>query len=115
MNTKTSNKTTYSIKEACETLELSPVYVRRMIQKGVIKTNKVEIAKNTFKHEIEAEEIERWRNSIGNRSKREDGRLKFTLYASQDELQQIQKLLEDNTIEALIQRSNKVKAVEEAE
>lgn len=105
------NTTKLGIKDVCEKFGLTPVYVRRMIQQGKIKTEKVEIGKNTFKHFINIEEIERWRASVSARSNREDGRSKFVLYASQEEMDKIQALLANEEIEAPIQRANKVKQV----
>lgn len=98
-----------SIKDVVEQFELSPVYVRRMIQHGKIKTTKVEIGKNTFKHMIEKAEIERWRAESVTHSRRADNRSKFVLYATTEELEAIQNLLSENNIEAVINRANKVK------
>jgi len=103
----------YTIKEICIELKLSEVYVRRMIHHGKIKTTKVEIAKNTFKHQIAEDELNRWRKETSGRSKREDGRSKFTLYATADEYDKIQKLLETESIESPLIRTNKVKNVTE--
>ena len=97
------------IKDVAKELGLSEVYVRRMILKGKIETIKKEIRTNTFKHLITREEVERWRSSVASRSKREDGRSKFTLYSTKEEYEAIQKLLKEQDIQALIQRSNKVK------
>lgn len=108
-----SNK--LSIKDVCEQFELSPVYVRRMIQRGEIKTELVPVSEGskTTKHMIDQEEIIRWRASKANRSTREDGRSKYVLYANADEIKAIESLLETNAIEAIVVRANKVKQVEE--
>lgn len=103
-----------TIKEVCEELGLTMVYVRRMIQKGKIKTTKVEMNKNQFKHLVSREEVERWRASITHRSTRDDGRNKFVLYATQDELAVIEQLLGENNIESIITRANKVKEISDA-
>ena len=106
------NDNKLSIKDVCVEFELSPVYVRRMIQRGEIKTELVPISEGskTEKHLIDREEIIRWRSTKGlNRTNREDGRMKFVLYADSNEIEQIQKLLESNQIESIITRANKVK------
>lgn len=113
MNTDTTKTTMYGIKDACKLLGLSEVYVRRMILKGIIPTTKVEIRTNTFKHLISEDDLNIWRESVKGRSRREDGRSKFTLYASIEELAQIQALLEENSIESPVIRSNKVKTFTE--
>ncbi len=104
-----------SIKDVCDRYELSSVYVRRMIQRGEIKTELVPLSEGskTMKHLIAVEEIERWRASKGsNRSNREDGRSKFTLYANAEEYEAIMKLLEENQIESIVVRANKVKEIQ---
>ena len=105
------NENLLSIKDVCKLLDLTEVYVRRMILKGKIETTKLEIHKNTYKHMITREEVNRWRSSVSGRSRREDGRNKFTLYGTSEEIEQIRKLLEEGKIESVIERSNKVKEV----
>ena len=101
MNTK------LSIKEVCSKYGLSEVYVRRMILKGKLASEKVEIATNTYKHMIAIEEVERWRKaSKGVGSRRDDKRNKFTIYATHEEIAQVQKLIENAKIESPIVRSN---------
>ena len=101
MNTK------LSIKEVCNKYGLSEVYVRRMILKGKLASEKVEIATNTYKHMIAIEEVERWRKaSKGAGSRRDDKRNKFTIYATPDEIAKVQKLIENAKIESPIVRSN---------
>ena len=96
-----------SIKEVCSEFGLSEVYVRRMILKGKLKSEKVEIAKNTYKHLIERDEVVRWRKtSQGRGSRRDDGRNKFTIYGTPDEISKLQKLLETNKLQTPIKRSN---------
>jgi hypothetical protein len=102
------NTNLLSIKDVCVRYELSPVYVRRMIQKGVLKTTKVEIAKNTFKHLIAEADVDAWRAASRN-SKREDGRSKYVLYATEREIEELGLILETNNIQTPIARANKVK------
>jgi|GEM_PF-6725087 len=105
-----------SIKEVCAKFGLSEVYVRRMILKGKLQSEKVLIATNTYKHLIAIEEVERWRKaSNGAGSRRDDKRNKFTIYATPDEIAEVQKLIEKAKIESPIVRSNakKVKTIAE--
>ena len=108
-NEMESNKmnTKLSIKEVCSKYNLSEVYVRRMILKGKLLSEKVEIAANTYKHMIAVDEVERWRKaSKGAGSRRDDKRNKFTIYATPDEIAKVQKLIENAKIESPIVRSN---------
>lgn len=103
------------IKEVCERYGLSQVYVRRMILKGTIPTTKVEIGKNTFKHVMNVTDIEKWREASQNRSKRQDGRGRYILHATLEEIDQLQQLLDENDLNVLITRQNKVKNTLESE
>jgi len=111
MYTEVVSEQEYGIKDVCRLLDLSMVYVRRMILKGKIQSRKVEIGNNTYKHMILGSEIIRWRTDVGNRSRREDGRSKFTLYSTKEEFVRIQELLKQEDIQSLIQRPNKVKEI----
>jgi len=104
--------TMLSIKDVCVRYGLSKVYVQRMVQKGVIPTTRVEIAKNTFKHMISEEDAEVWRKTAGARVKREDGRGKYTMYATNEEIADLENLLQDAGLEVIVQRTNKVKVTE---
>ena len=100
-------KTKLSIKEVCDEFGLSEVYVRRMILKGKIKSEKIEIARNTYKHLIERSEIERWRKEIkGSARTRSDGRNKYTIYGTKSEIEQLTKLIEKNQLETPLSRTN---------
>ena len=99
-----------SIKEICAEFELSPVYVRRAISRGDLKVaERRMIAKNTEKIFVARAEVEAWRAKAGAHSPREDGRSKFVLYATSDELAEIEKLLEEANLEAIIKRANPAK------
>jgi excisionase family DNA binding protein len=99
---------TFSIKQAASVLNLSEVYIRRMIQQGKIETTKVQVGDTeVWRHEISEEELTKWRKSASSRTSRNDGRSKFVLYATNDELAKIVKLLEANKINSIIERANK--------
>jgi hypothetical protein len=98
----------YSIKDASKALNLSEVYIRRMIQQGKLATTKVQVADTeVWKHMISESTLAAWRKSSSTRTSRNDDRSKFTLYATAAELAQITKLLQSNKIEAIIERANK--------
>lgn len=110
-NTITSNTNKIdklmSIKEVCKQYELSEVYVRRMILQGKISTQKVQIMNNTFKHMIKESEIIRWRSSTKTSGRRRvDGRNKYSIYGTSDEIELIQKLLDSNKVQTPLIRSN---------
>ena len=88
-----------SLAEAAKMLGFTELYVRMLVRKGKLKTKKVPLGPESevWKHMIYSEEVERFRthpHAIGN--KREDGRHKHTLYATDSELKAIQTLLSDN-------------------
>jgi excisionase family DNA binding protein len=100
----------YTIKQAAQYVGKSAEYVRRAIHQGKILTTKVEIANNTFRHEIAHEELMKWRASAeGGGSRREDGRNKFTIYGTPSEMLALQALLKENGITLPLKRANKVK------
>lgn len=108
-------KTKLSIKEVCSELGLTEVYVRRMILKGKLKSEKIEIAQNTYKHLIERSEVERWRKEVkGSARTRKDGRNKYTLYGTKEEIEKVNELLQKNKLQTPILRTNqkKVKTTE---
>jgi uncharacterized protein (DUF111 family) len=97
----------YSIKEARKELNLSEVYIRRMIQQEKLNTTKVAISAEVWKHMISEEDLLAWRKNSNQRSIREDGRNKFVIYANADELAKIQQLLKANNINSPLERANK--------
>ena len=101
-----ATKEMLTIKQVCAEYALSQVYVRRMIQKGKIKTTKVKFNANQFKHIIAREEIEKWRATASTRARRADGRNKFTLYATPAERVILQNLLEEGKLELPVVRAN---------
>jgi hypothetical protein len=98
----------YSIKSAAAELNLSEVYIRRMIQTGKLATTKTQVGDTeVWKHMISEETLTAWRKNSSAKTSRDDGRSKFTLYATAAELAQIQKLLQANKVTAIIERANK--------
>ena len=102
----TTKETKYGIDEVAQITSLTVGYVRRAIQKGKLKTSKVQIANNTFKHFVSESELNRWRSSNETRTQREDGRNKYTVYATPEEEAKLRKLLETSSLELPMKRSN---------
>ena len=97
-----------SIKEAAVALNLSEVYLRRLISQDKLHTKKIFISENVFKHIIDKEDLialEAKHSSI--RTQRNDGRNKYTLYANEAELAQLAKLTKEAHLEIIIERANK--------
>lgn len=100
-----------SLLEVAALYDLSSVYVRNAIRHGELKTTLVPVApeSKTMKHMITREDASAWRESRKSRSRREDGRNKFTMYATPAELEQIQSLLANADVQALIERAHQKK------
>jgi len=97
-----------SIKEAAVELNLSEVYIRRLISQGKLHTNKIFISELVFKHVIDKEDLialDQKHTSI--RTMRNDGRNKYTLYARLDELALIEKYIKSINSGVIVERSNK--------
>ncbi len=101
------NEKRYTIKAAAEALNLSEVYIRRMIHQKKLQTVKVAVNESVWRHEIAESELNKWRKSTSTRTTREDGRNKYTLYANEAEFAQIQKLIASAKIGAIVERANK--------
>jgi hypothetical protein len=100
--------TSYSIKAAAIRLQLSEVYIRRLISQDKLITNKVPVSDNVWRHEIPESELLRLEGKHSNiRTQREDGRNKYTLYANLSELAQLQQLAKEAGIGVIIERANK--------
>jgi hypothetical protein len=94
-----------SIKEAASEFELSEAWVRRMVHKDLVSYKRVQVG-NTKVRRIEIERSSIEARVTGGRSRRDDGRGKYTLYATPEELEQIQAALEAAGIETPLQRAN---------
>ena len=93
----------YSIKEAAAKLGLSDVYIRRMIHLGKIATTKIQVNEtDIWRHQISEETLTKWRNTAGVHTVRSDGRSKFILYATAEELADLQ-----TKTKAIIEKANK--------
>jgi excisionase family DNA binding protein len=106
--TTTTTKASFTIKEAAIELGLSTVYIRRMIQNGKIATVKTQVGDTeVWRHEIAAAELAKWRKDAGSRTTRTDGRNKYALYATAEELAEINEWLAENENGAIVERANR--------
>lgn len=98
----------YSIKEAAAKLNLSEVYIRRLISQKKLATTKVQLSESVFKHMISEDDVEKLNNKhLSSKTQRKDGRNKYTLYATLDELKIINDYFSKNNINVIIERTNK--------
>lgn len=96
------NVRTMSIKELAEVSGLSLVYIRRAILTGKLPSTKTQYGNtNIMQHIIRFDDYENWRKSAGTRGRRSDGRSKYTLYGTPEEVEKIQALLRDQAAEEL--------------
>lgn len=108
MNT-TNSTNEQGIKEWSKESGLSEVYIRRMVNKGVIPSHKVVITEGGVeKNMITREDFETFRKTR-NHSQRTDGRNRFLLYVTPEELEKIQELLTENGIESIIEKQPQYK------
>jgi hypothetical protein len=87
---------TFDIPQAAAELDLSVTYVRLMVRQGVIKTTKVPIREGVSikKHVISKSELIAFASRENARQpRRNDGRGKVVLYATDDEINRIKELL----------------------
>lgn len=106
MNTNVNEQ---GIKEWAAESGLSEVYIRRMVNKGVLPSHKVVITEGGVeKNLITREDFEAFR-ATRNHSQRTDGRNRFLLYATKDELERISAMFAENGIEALVEKQAQYK------
>lgn len=96
------NVRTMTIKELAEVSGLSLVYIRRAILTGKLPSEKVQYGNtNIMQHIIRFDDYENWRKAAGTRSRRSDGRSKYTLYGTPEEVEKIQALLKAQAADEL--------------
>lgn len=89
-----NTKTVLTLKEVVEMSGLSPVYVRRAILTGKLPSTKVPVGDTAvLRHEIALADFEAWRKGTGHRGRRTDGRGKYTLYGTPEEVDAIKALI----------------------
>lgn len=97
----------------------SDVYVRRAIAQGKLKATKERIGDTKVERNvISQEDYDAWRASVNTRSRRDDGRNKFTAYMTPEEYDDLrQHLLASDHLSHLvdlIDRANKKKEASES-
>jgi hypothetical protein len=104
----TTNK--FSIRESSIRLEVSEMYLRKMISEGKIQTTqeKVSNSDKVWKHMISEEELLRFKMKTSTKTSRKDNRNKFTIYLTTKEETLLREFLKENLIEvdSLLSRSN---------
>jgi len=98
------------INDIVEQYALSPVYVRRMVQKGkLVPDKKVHINnnQNQFKYLFNRTTVEKWRKgcTTGVRA-RTDGRRKYNLYMTKEEVRQYEEFKKSTNFNGIVQLSN---------
>lgn len=93
-----TKKQMYDIKEAATELNFSESYIRTLIRRGTLETTRVPLSEGSLvtKHMIAAEELDRFMNQAPHKTRRHDGRNKFTLYAGPEEVGEIMVLLRES-------------------
>ncbi len=91
-----------TINQFCAKTGMSSVYVRRLLLQGKIEHTKDMIpGTNVPRNMIPESEVERFMNRTKH-TKREDGRSRFVLHASMEEIEKIQELLKENELGAQV-------------
>lgn len=104
-----------TIKEALTITGYDNPYLRKLLNTGKIKAVKIAIpGSNILRWLIDREALDAY-VSRGTHTSREDGRNKYTLYATPEEFEAIVALLEQNKLKSPIQRANVKKDAIEAE
>jgi hypothetical protein len=99
---------TYGIKEAAAFLGINEQYMRKLILDEKIPAQKVRVSPTSDVMKWVVAEEDLVARKSNNHSVRNDGRNKYTIYASQDEIAKLRQLLEANGIEIPeIERTNK--------
>lgn len=104
-----SEKTSLSIRESAKYLGVSEMYLRKKVNDGTLNTHKVNILGDIWRHEINKADLDVFKSRTSNRSSRDDGRNKFTMYLSKVEESKLRELLKTNNlvnVEQLLERSN---------
>ena len=95
-----------TIKNVSKRLGLSEVYVRRMIQQGKLETVKVQVSENVWRHEIPETVLQEWRNKSSAHTTRTDGRNKYTVYATTDEIEAFKAWLAESGNQMKVMKAN---------
>lgn len=107
-----STKGYLTIKEAAAEFALSPVWIRRMVHQGKLDVIRVQVGESKVERiEIARKSIEV--RALGSKSRRDDGRNKFTLYATPEEFDALTAALAKAKLEVPVARANPPKSKKE--
>lgn len=101
----------YTITTAAKKVGLTAQYVRHAIKTGALISVLVSIEgrKEGVRHEILGKDLEAWRKGIGKRFGREDGRTKYFLYATAEELATLPTALQAHLTRAYVPKAKAAK------
>jgi len=93
----------YTIEEAAAKVGLSKTYVRTLIRKGAVRTERRPIGpqSSVWKHMIPETELDNLRDRKNGRAKRDDGRRKYLWYLTDEEVVALKELLAGTPLEHL--------------
>ena len=115
-NVSATENQVLTLKQAVAESGLSMIYIRRAINEGKLPATKEQIGTtNVYRNVIKAEDFQAWRSSRSAKTRREDGRNKYTLYATPEELQKVEALLKDAELAVPLERAHQPKPKAEAE
>jgi hypothetical protein len=92
---KSDDKKLYTIEEAAEAFNLHPHYVRKLIREGKVESNPMNVystSDKVKKHYVTGSAMTEYLSGV-TKSKRQDSRRKYTMYADESEIIQIRKAL----------------------
>jgi len=94
-----------SIKEAAQHLGTTDTYVRTLVRKGKLATERENLNEDgtLWRHMIPITELESYKGNART-SRREDGRNKYVLYATPEELEALRKVIETEQLTCLIEK-----------
>ncbi len=99
----------FTIDQFCEKTGLSRVYVHRMLLKGKISGHKEKIPGTDIpRWLIDADELERFENGPRH-VQRDDGRNRFILYGTVDEMAELRAMIEENGLTVIIEKQKQYK------
>ncbi len=91
-----------SLDEAAKILGFTKLYTRTLVRRGKLKTKKVQVgpASQVWKHMVLRSDVEDYGKGAARkvRSSRLDGRYRYTMYASPEELEEIKRILFENKL-----------------
>jgi hypothetical protein len=99
-----------SIKDICRLYGLSDMRVRAAIRKGQFKTTLGLVSgTKTPKHYAKPVDVENWRKASTTHTKRMDGRNKYSIYATKEEKEVLDRLLSENKLSLPLNFANRKK------